>query len=46
MGKSISQDYFTTSEITKAVAVFSIFVGRKLMKTNKHLQGMLDQGPQ
>jgi len=45
MGKSISQDYFTT-EISKAVAVFSIFVGRKLMKTNKHLQGMLDQGPQ
>jgi hypothetical protein len=37
---------FGTAEIAKVVAVFSIFVGRKLMKTNKHLQGMLDQGPQ
>ena len=32
-------------EITKAVAIFSILVGRKLMKTNKHPQRMLNQGP-
>ena len=33
-------------EITKAVAIFSILVGRKLMKTNKHPQRMLNQGLQ
>jgi hypothetical protein len=35
-----------SGEITKAVAMFSILVGRKLMKTNKHPQRMINQGLQ
>ena len=50
---TIGQAFQTTTkkqkksgEIIKAVAMFSILVGRKLMKTNKHPQRMLNQGLQ